>query len=225
MSLESCTRVFNFFDYSAYSEVLSPEVSFAQAMEILEKAAPRDMLIHGDSIERALRRKKKEKFVHKVFLEDFNRGPLIRKAGKSICLTGPSATGKTTFALAHFQNPMLVSDIDQLKEYRPGWHDGIVFDDMSFHHIPPEKVIYLVDQDYERTIRCRHTNAVIPAHTAKIFTHNVENPFYKLDGPMAATPLQAAAIDRRVEYYRVPLPLFGSFVPPGRQIIDLVENV
>lgn len=191
-------------------------MDYDEALRILSVAVPRDLVIHGDAVERSLRRMKKKKFEHKFFIEDFNRPALIRKKGKSICLTGPSCTGKTAFAMAHFNNPMLVCDIDQLKDFRPGWHDGLVFDDMSFHHVPPEKVIYLVDQDYERTIRCRHSNAVIPANTPKIFTHNTENPFYRLDGPMAATDLQAAAIDRRLEYYRVPLPLYGTFVPPQR---------
>lgn len=172
------------------------------------------MAIHGESIERNLKRIKRQKFQHKFFIEDFNRPQLIRTPGKSIFLHGPSSTGKTYFACAHFANPLLVSDMDQLKEFKPGFHDGLVFDDMSFLHIPPEKVIHLVDQDFERAIRCRHTNAVIPANTPKIFTHNDPNPFYSMEGSMKATEFQKVAIDRRIDRYNVPLPLYGQFVPP-----------
>lgn len=85
---------------------------------------------------------------------------------------GPSDTGKTQWALAHFKNPLVCRDTDDLKDFVPGFHDGIVFDDMSFSHWPRTSVIHLLDWDLDSSIRCRNTNAFIPKHTKKIFTSN-----------------------------------------------------
>lgn len=201
-------------------------MSYDEALDLLTIACPRDMAIHGESIERNLKRMKAKKFEHKFFIEDFARPQLIRKPGKSIFLHGPSNTGKTHFACAHFENPLLVCDIDQLKHFRPEYHDGLVFDDMSFLHVPPEKVIHLVDQEFPRTIRCRHTNAEIPANTPKIFTHNMPNPFFSTEGPLAATPFQQVAINRRIESYNVPLPLYAKKQPmqPEMHVDELRAN-
>jgi len=199
---------------------MQPDVSYEQALEVLRQSAPRDMLIHGESIQRNLKVLKAPKFVHKFYFGDpdengvttpgdFLRGPLIRTPGKSIFIRGGSGLGKTYFALAHFRNPLLVSDIDDLKKFRSD-HDGIVFDDMSFLHRPPESVIHLVDQDFERSIRCRHANAVVPANTAKIFTHNNPNPFFDVLGQNAASPEQQIAIMRRLDCYYIPYSLFKA---------------
>lgn len=206
---------------AAYSSIMDPDVSFEDALTQLRLHAPRDMLIHGEAITRNLARMKAKKFEHKYLFGDpasdtpfgdFLRGPLVRTPGKSIFLYGDPALGKTHFALAHMHCPLLVSDIDDLKAFGPQ-HDGIVFDDMSFHHVPPEKVIHLVDQDFTRSIRCRHTNASIPAHTPKIFTFNDKNPFFSDTGAYPPSDAQKIAIMRRLDCYRVPYSLFN--VRPG----------
>lgn len=91
---------------------------------------------------------------------------------KSIVLWGESQIGKTQFALAHFDNPLMVSHIDKLTQFDPKLHDGIVFDDMSFGHTPRTAQIHLADQGNNREIHVRYTYASIPAHTKKIFTTN-----------------------------------------------------
>jgi len=197
-------RVFNF---QAYSRAFKEETTYEEACQLIREAAPRDYALHGESIERNLRRAKTPKFKHRYTMDDFLRGPLPLPAGKSLFLHGPSRVGKSHFALAHFKNPLLVSDMDDLKSFNPASHDGLVFDDMSFLHIPPEKVIHLVDRELSRSIRCRHTNALIPAGTPKIFTHNSKNPFYGTEGPMAATPEQQVAIAGRLDCYNVPASL------------------
>lgn len=193
-----------------YRRAFASDVTYTEAMDILYQEAPRDMAIHGEAIARNLQRRKKKSFEHKYYLDSFIRGPLPLPSGKSIFLHGPSGVGKTHYACAHFQNPLLVSDIDQLKEFNAGIHDGIVFDDMSFHHIPPEKVIHLVDRDFPREIRCRHTNASIPAGTKKIFTHNSPNPFYSAESNYTIIPEQEVAIARRLDVWNVPFPLYKS---------------
>lgn len=116
----------------------------------------------------------------KFKLEQFPTWKPITDWSKTHILYGASQIGKTEFALAHFKNPLLVSHIDQLKNLEKR-HDGIVFDDMDFmgsNDTPPKgkwslsSQIHMVDQNHLRAINVKHTVAIIPAHTKKIFTTN-----------------------------------------------------
>lgn len=91
--------------------------------------------------------------------------------GTTRILVGNPGCGKTQFALAHFENPLLVSHIDDLKKLTEN-HDGIIFDDIDFTHNLRQTQIHLVDWDHDRSIHCRYGNAFIPKHTCKIFTCN-----------------------------------------------------
>lgn len=91
---------------------------------------------------------------------------------RAILLYGPSGTGKTQFAVHLFECPLVVSHMDQLRDFDASRHDGIVFDDMSFAHMPREAVIHLLDWDLDRAIHCRYSPAIIPKHTRKVFTSN-----------------------------------------------------
>lgn len=99
-----------------------------------------------------------------------------RQFDKTEVIVGDSGIGKTQYALAHFEKPLLVSHIDDLRDFKPEEHDGIVFDDMDFHHCPRTAQIHLVDKDQMRSIHCRYSTASIPKNTKKIFTCN-ENGF------------------------------------------------
>lgn len=91
-----------------------------------------------------------------------------------VALVGPSGIGKTQFALSHFENPLVVSHIDDLKNLEN--HDGIVFDDMDFCHWPVTAQIHLTDFDLPRSINVKYGVVTIPAGTKKMFTCNT-NPF------------------------------------------------
>lgn len=91
-------------------------------------------------------------------------------------LIGQPNSGKTAFALAHFERPLKVDQVDTLLEFDSDYHDGIVFDDMDFKHWHRTHQIHLTDWDNSRQIHCRFRNAKIPRHTKKIFTCN-EYPF------------------------------------------------
>lgn len=96
----------------------------------------------------------------------------------SAVVIGNPGIGKTEFALAHFENPLIVSHVDKLKEYDPTFHDGIVFDDMDFRHWPACSQKHLLDWTQDREINVKHAIAYIPKHTRKIFTCNYsEFPF------------------------------------------------
>lgn len=86
---------------------------------------------------------------------------------------GPTQIGKSQWAKAHFpQGSLFISHFDRLQEFNPEVHSGIVFDDMSYKHLPPETQKYLTDWNDDRDIHIRYTTVHIPKHTRKIFTCN-----------------------------------------------------
>lgn len=112
---------------------------------------------------------------------------------RTVVLKGPAGCGKTTWAKRSIPKPCLfVSHIDQLKEFRVGFHVSIIFDDVDISHYPRTSQIHVVDFDNPRAIHCRHAIANIPAGIYKIFTSN--NDPLSLDDP---------AIKRRVRVYNV----------------------
>lgn len=104
-------------------------------------------------------------------------------------LVGPSGIGKSVWAKKVAPKPTLwVSHMDVLRMYRPDYHKSIIFDDMSFSHMPVQAQIHITDWTDARQIHCRYGYATIPAKTPKIFTCN-EFPF-----------TQHPAIERRITY-------------------------
>jgi len=80
----------------------------------------------------------------------------------SLILTGATATGKTSLAKALLPNALMINHIDRLREYN-SMYDGVIFDDMDFHHYPRESHIHLVDTYEERDIHGRNVNGRLPA--------------------------------------------------------------
>lgn len=171
--------------------------SVSEGMGILKRELPFDFLRFGETLERNLKRSKSQSFAPSHELASFNKAPLIFEK-KSMLLWGPSNTGKTSYALAHFKTPLLVSHIDVLKQLSPD-NDGIVFDDMAFKHWPPEAVIHLLDFDLPRDINVRYGTVNIPKNVYKIFTHNTDNPFYNDEIDIE----QKKAIERRLNRVHV----------------------
>lgn len=124
-----------------------------------------------------------ERFVH----------PNIDDWSLPIVIVGKSLSGKTSYALAQFQNPCMISNIEDLREkYDPDEHDGLVFDDMKFtdgeNKLSRAAQIHLLDIKWSRSIRMRNTNWVRPKGVKMIFTCNEE------DWPIFATDM---ALTRR----------------------------
>lgn len=101
---------------------------------------------------------------------------------QTLIMWGESGTGKTTLALNLLPKALIVSHMDDLRNLSPK-HYGIIFDDMSFTHIPREAQIHLLDWDLARSIHIRYGCAHIPKHTPKIFTTNVPYGLIFLDDP------------------------------------------
>lgn len=128
---------------------------------------------------------------HRVFpLDSFPWPALDLEPTHTHLIVGQSGSGKTSYIKSRFPRIMMVSHLDQLSEYDPQVHEGILFDDMSFSHMPRPAQIHLVDVDDDRHIHIRYATALIPAGTLKIITSNVFDVF-----------VADRAIERRVKVH------------------------
>lgn len=119
-----------------------------------------------------------ERFVH----------PNVTDWSLPIVIVGKSGTGKTSYAMAQFQNPCLISDLEDLREkFDADVHDGVVFDDMKFTGNTRESIsrsaqIHLLDIKWARTVHMRNTNWTRPKGLKMIFTCNEESwPIFETD--------------------------------------------
>lgn len=114
---------------------------------------------------------------------------------KTVILWGKSGIGKTEFALAILPGCLIVSHMDDLKNFDKEKHSGIIFDDVDIAHFPRTAQIHLLDQTQDRSIHIRYACGFIPKHTKKIFTSNVHNG--------ACCLLDDGAIRRRVDVHHL----------------------
>lgn len=144
--------------------------SLEAAIDHLWVARPQLMAVNADRVEKNFAKKMT---VAKPIKQYFGpwKWPSLENI-ESVVLMGPSNIGKTQFAKSHFNNPLFISQMDRLKEFKPDVHDGIIFDDMDFTHMPRSSQIHITDFEEQRDIHSRYANAVVPAETKKIFTCN-----------------------------------------------------
>lgn len=132
---------------------------------------------------------------HKGFeLESFPFHPINFDLTKSIIIWGASGARKTSYVISRYPKICMVSHMDDLLNFKPEEHDGILFDDMDFGHIPRTAQIHLVDQTFDRSIHIRYTTVTIPKNTLKIFTTNNNNGDIFLNDP---------AINRRIQKHHI----------------------
>lgn len=91
----------------------------------------------------------------------------------SLLVIGEPGVGKTTWCKSIAPKPCLfVNHSDDLKDFQEGFHKSILFDDVSFNHMPIQAQISLVDIENSRSIHCRYRVAHIPKGIVKIFASN-----------------------------------------------------
>ena len=125
----------------------------------------------GSRIEPMLARRATVRPFQLTTLVDFNMGRL--PLDMPTVLYNLQESGKTPFALAHFDNPLVVRHLEDLKQLNER-HDGLVFDDCNLLQLSAEETIHLLEFDQTRSIKCRYSNAQIPADMAMIFTTNMK---------------------------------------------------
>ncbi|AUM61624.1 Rep [uncultured virus] len=181
---------------------LAVEDKVEEGMKILEHAkTARDLCIHGNTIRRNLEslvpKRRKIVFALSDFRIDFEWDRT-----KTLILWGPTNTGKSSLAKALLPDSLFVSHIDRLRDYNSKSYTGIIFDDMSFKHIPRDGQLHLVDNYDDRDIHCRYAPAFIPAGTPKIITSN--NP------PSEILLVLDPAIARRVQIVNIEYQVWGN---------------
>jgi len=92
---------------------------------------------------------------------------------KTLVIVGEAGIGKTTWAKKTLTKPLLfVSHLEDLRKFKPGFHQSILFDDVSITHLPITSQIHLVDTENPRSIHVRYGTIRMPAGVTKCFTCN-----------------------------------------------------
>lgn len=193
---------------SAFRDALSvcQRTSVGAAMDVLLAECAYETIVHYEQIERALlseRRKHSKCRIAARPLADFSAAPKNLPEEKALYFWGDTNLGKTAFARALLPEAQLVRHIDQLKGV--DFSKGIIFDDFAVSHWPVTSIIHLLDWEEESGINVKHSHVVIPPHTKKIFTSNVD--FEKwLPETISAEHLQACR--RRMHVVHINFRLF-----------------
>ena len=133
----------------------------------------------------------------------------LATSNKCLVLTGMSGAGKTELALAlHPSNAnLLVRSLDDLKNFRQGYHTKIVFDDFSMKDMKMHVCLHMLDIAHTATIKCRYTNATIPAGIPRVFTTNL--PLASIV-PVPQRQSETDALHRRVKVVQITANLFQN---------------
>lgn len=184
-SIDFADRVQDFTSYSEWLQFcLSNSLSFGYAAEFWREA-------QRDTSATILESEDPEQFSEFIGpeLSDYE----WESERKSYVVRGPTGIGKTSWCKKWAPKPALfVSHIDALRQFRPNYHVSIIFDDVSFCHMPPQTQIHICDYEDTRQIHMRHRVQQIPAGVHKFFTIN---PPYNVFCEMAAIERRCVFID------------------------------
>jgi hypothetical protein len=155
-----------------------------EACEYLWKKRPRDMALSGDRILSNLMRKKCK--MDPLKPQSSFKLPMETDFSRAIILVGEPGIGKTQYARSHFKRPLTCDQNDDMKNWKPGCHDGLILDDISFNHMPINNQIKILDIETSRSVHARNRDArLTPAPI--IITCNYERypPVDMNDGAIA----------------------------------------
>lgn len=180
----------------AREEAVKGNMDSALTILTNEKVA-RDMTIHGTAIIRNLRGLLPSKIDLEFPISEFVCN-FEWDRSKLLILHGPTNTGKTSLAAALLPKALFVRHIDRLKDYDSIKYEGIIFDDMSFRHMPREGQIHICDTKFESDIHVRYGVANIPKYTPRILTTNLAPDYVILyDDPAIERRCQAVEITEK----------------------------
>jgi hypothetical protein len=102
---------------------------------------------------------------------------------KSLIIYGPSGIGKTQGVLAMLEScnkvPLVISQIDDLKQFRKDFHTCYFFDDTGLTHISLEKRRLLMDRSRPHSIGARYQDVIIEPDPLRIY---ITTNLYKVLG-------------------------------------------
>jgi len=176
------------------------------AMTFLEENAAYDLVTKYDQIYRtmmAIRNQATNSQEPARSVSEFKLAPRIVDTWRVLYINGPTGCGKTQWARALLPEATVVRHCDQLRTV--DFSKGVIFDDFDIGHWPPTSAIHLLDWEEPSGINVKHAHVMVPAHTRKIFTHNVSfDRWVSKD----ATDEQVSAMRRRVHVVNVTKSLF-----------------
>ncbi|XP_071653892.1 uncharacterized protein [Temnothorax longispinosus] len=149
---------------------------------------------------------------------DFNRELFNIPPDKTLILVGPTRMGKTQFALAHFESPIIVRMQEDWKKYQQGVTDGIVLDDIDFCKYPPPILIHTMERETGYTQNVKFSAVLVPADLPKIVCINTMTKFW----PRNISSEQKEAVLARVEIHQITKPLFGLRRPAADNMDQVV---
>ena len=123
------------------------------------------------------------------FEHNFSRGSFLpltlpeaftTRALGTLHIWGTVRLGKSEWALSQFENPLYVTERNDLLDFREGWHDGIVIDKLTPCERPPggftlAECERLTDFTLPASIKCLYRTARIPRGVRKIVVSNVRD--------------------------------------------------
>lgn len=164
-----------------------------EAIQDFQHKHPKEYAIQKDRVDANLKSLAKKERVSHVF--EFTGDPPPEDWNPethTLVVIGEAGVGKTEWAKSFItslgETFLRVTHIDTLKEY--DGQDWIIYDDVSFHHLPRETQIHIAEIPNERDIHCRNKPAHIPPGVKQIVVVNAY--------PFSYDP----SIDRRV--YKAP---------------------
>lgn len=156
-----------------------------EALKLLESENPKEFLTSQLKYEKSLRSiyLKARGFKTKFNYDSFNISDKLKNClnnffidDKSLIVLGSSGTGKTRFfqSLLNYLGkiPLVINNYDSIKEFRLGYHNIIVMDDMSFDNLSLEVIIKLLDSSDETTFDVKYGSIRIPENTLRIVISN-----------------------------------------------------
>jgi len=193
----------NVVERLSYGEIFDQATSSDDFMRLVKLHHPRDYALSNARLLEMARREWPEQTVNTLTSSDnvtwitlpsvlMNFEPLPMR---SIVVIGPAGCGKTSWAKYIAPKPCLfVRHLDSLTMLN-STHQSIIFDDLTFDHLPSSTQKFLVDMENLAEIHIRYRVARIPPGVLRIVTAN--------NDPFTQDYVHRPAIDRRCTFIRI----------------------
>lgn len=155
-----------------------------EAIDLLWARVPKIMAKDAERIRKNLEGIAPKNTVEPKYSEDKFNIPFHWDQTKTLILSGPSGTGKTSWALTQ-GNTLLCTTKEDLKLIEKTT-DCIILDDIDLSKFSTETVIHLTDTEVPCSIYCRYGNARIPAGVRRIICTNKDWGFLMPQDPHGA---------------------------------------